>query len=172
MYRDQLLGVITLGNAGTGLLFTQQDRELLLLIGVQAAIAIQNAKLFREVHDQALQLTETNTALRQSEERYRTFLAQSSEGIYRLEFEIPVSVTTSKEEQLANFYLTGFIAECNDVMAKMHGYSCANELIGARLDQLLIRSTGQNEQFLRNFINSGYRIVDAESREVDPQGKT
>jgi signal transduction histidine kinase/CheY-like chemotaxis protein len=45
LYRDRLLGVITLNNGRTGRLFSEQDRDLLCLFAAQAAIAIENAQL-------------------------------------------------------------------------------------------------------------------------------
>ncbi len=48
LYRDRFLGVITINNEGAGRLFTQEDRELLALFAGQAAIAIENARLFAE----------------------------------------------------------------------------------------------------------------------------
>lgn len=109
-------------------------------------------------------------ALRQSEERYRAFIAQSSEAIWRLELEQPIAVTTSEDEQIQQFYEYGYLAECNDVMAQMYGFCCAVEIIGIRLAQFLTPTEPENIQYLRNFIRSGYRLIDAESLEVDKQG--
>ncbi len=49
LYRDQLLGVITIDNEETGRAFTGEDREVMALFATQAAIAIQNARLFGQV---------------------------------------------------------------------------------------------------------------------------
>jgi PAS domain S-box-containing protein len=48
LYRDRLLGVITVNNQNMGRLFTEQDLELLALFASHAAIAIENARLFQE----------------------------------------------------------------------------------------------------------------------------
>ncbi len=45
LYRDRLVGVITINNDGVGRSFTEQDREILGLFATQAAIAIENARL-------------------------------------------------------------------------------------------------------------------------------
>ncbi|HSB68061.1 MAG TPA: GAF domain-containing protein [Candidatus Methylomirabilis sp.] len=48
VYRDRLLGVIALDNQGTERIFTEKDRQTLALFANQAAIAIENARLFHE----------------------------------------------------------------------------------------------------------------------------
>ena len=46
VYRDRLLGVITINNEGTGRVFGAPERDLLTLLAAQAAIAIENARLY------------------------------------------------------------------------------------------------------------------------------
>ncbi len=113
---------------------------------------------------------EASEALRASEERYRAFIANSSEGIWRFELEHPVSTDLSEDEQIEHFYRHGYLAECNDVMARMYGFKRAEEVVGARLGDLLVRDDPNNEAYLRAFIRSGYRLTDAESVEVDREG--
>jgi putative methionine-R-sulfoxide reductase with GAF domain len=64
LYRGRLLGVITLNNAETGKLFTQEARELLALFADQAAIAIENAQLYERQEVRATRL-QTLTRLNQ-----------------------------------------------------------------------------------------------------------
>ncbi len=109
--------------------------------------------------------------LRRSEERYRAFIHQSTEGIYRFELRVPISIALSAEEQIDFLYKHAVLAECNDAMARMYGYEVADEIIGIRLDKLLLRSDPNNTEFLRAFIHAGYRLADAESHEVDLAGK-
>lgn len=121
-------------------------------------------------------------ALRQSEERYRTFIEQSSEGIWRFELEKPISTVghsnqapqiaaesdcvalaefsqglpcheaadsnplPSEDQQIQHFYQYGYLAECNDAMAQMYGLSSAEEIVGARLDQFLVRADPRNTE--------------------------
>jgi signal transduction histidine kinase/DNA-binding NarL/FixJ family response regulator len=54
LYRDRLVGVLSLDNGDAGRPFTPDDQALLRLFATQAAIAIENARLFTEV-TQALQ---------------------------------------------------------------------------------------------------------------------
>lgn len=110
-------------------------------------------------------------ALGESEERYRTFVAQSSEGIYRMEHEPPIPCHLSTDEQLAWGYKYGYMAECNDAMARMYGRASAQELIGKGLSEFLILHDPVTRQFMERFIRGGYRISDEESIEMDAQGQ-
>ena len=109
--------------------------------------------------------------LAESEERYRAFIEQSSEGIFRFEIDPPVPVSLPVEDQIRLFYQNGRLAECNDAMARMYDVERGEELVGARLEDLLPADHPENAEYLRRFINGGYRIIDAESREVDRQGR-
>ncbi len=56
LYRGRLLGVITLYNGRTGRHFTEEDGDLLSLMAAQAAIAIQNARLYASQEIRAIRL--------------------------------------------------------------------------------------------------------------------
>src|SRR6185436_20516373 len=62
------------------------------------------------------------------------------------------------------------LAECNEAMARMYGFSSPEEIIGLRLGDMLVRENPENLAYLCAFIESGYRLVGAESREVDRDG--
>ncbi|HEX6086457.1 MAG TPA: PAS domain S-box protein, partial [Thermoanaerobaculia bacterium] len=113
---------------------------------------------------------EAQRALRQSEERYRAFLANSSEAIWRIELEEPMPTNLEPDQQIDRFYAHGYLAECNEAMAAMYGFSSPSEIVGARLGDLLVRDDPQNVDYLRAFVASGYRLIGAESREVDREG--
>jgi PAS domain S-box-containing protein len=105
-----------------------------------------------------------------NQELYRVFVSQSSEAIWRMEMETPVAVNLPVDEQIELFYTYGFLAECNDAMARMYGYTSANEIIGARLGDFVVREDEANIEYLRAFITLNYRLEDAESHEVDRAG--
>ena len=111
-------------------------------------------------------------ALRESEERYHAFVANCSEAVWRFEVGEPVPVDLPVDAQVEQFYRHGFLAECNDAMAQMYGLTRAEELIGLTLARLLPPSDPRNVAYLRDFIESGYRLIDAESQEQDREGRT
>jgi PAS domain S-box-containing protein len=110
------------------------------------------------------------TELQRSEERYRAFVGKSTEGIYRIGAVPPIPTTVPQEEQIELMFRNGHIAECNDAMARMYGFGSAAELIGTRMDALLVREDPRNTEYLRTFIQNGYRVENAESRELAHDG--
>ncbi|HEY0458119.1 MAG TPA: PAS domain S-box protein [Pyrinomonadaceae bacterium] len=113
-------------------------------------------------------MMEENSLINQ--ELYRVFVSQSSEAIWRIEMENPLATTLPADEQIELFYRDAYLAECNQAMARMYGFDSAEEIIGARLGDLLIREDAANVEYLRAFVNSKYRLEDAESHEVDRDG--
>ncbi len=109
-------------------------------------------------------------ALQASETRYRSFVAQSTEGIWRVELARPIPTNAPSLEQVEAIYRDGYMAECNDAMARMYGYETADALIGTRIDQLLVREDPRNTDYLQAFVESDYRLEGVESIEVDRYG--
>ena len=108
---------------------------------------------------------------RRAEERYRSFIAQSSEGVSRLEVDPPVPLKLPEEEQVDRVYAGARIAECNDAMARMYGFKEARDLVGTRLAELHNVNDPTNREQIRSFIRAGYRVSDSETREHDREGR-
>ncbi len=122
-----------------------------------------------DITDQKL----TEDSIRRSEERYRAFITHSSEGIYRMELREPINTNASIEEHIKHFMDHAYLAECNDVMAKMYGYEKADDVVNKNVTDLLgSREEGQasNSISFESFLKSGYRINNSETREVDKEG--
>jgi PAS domain S-box-containing protein len=108
--------------------------------------------------------------LRQSEERYRAFIQNSSEGIWRLEFRPPIDIALPVEAQVTAAYANGRFAECNAVMARMYGLQSPEDLVGKTLDFMLPASDPAARAYLTSIIDAGYRVSDIESMERDSDG--
>jgi|GEM_PF-2142237 len=119
----------------------------------------------------ALARVQADEALRASQERYRAFIAQSTEGIWRFDHDQPIPTSLPQDEQIEWMFRHSYVAECNDAFARMYGYQRAEDLVGKRLGDIVIRSDPANIEYLRRFVQSGYRIIDAESHEVDARGQ-
>jgi len=109
-------------------------------------------------------------ALSQAEERYRAFVATSSEGIRRYELREPLDLSLPIEAQLQHIYRHSYLAEANDAMARMYGYKRAEELIGAPLEQLFPRDDKAAHVYLRLAAECGFAFSDLESKVRDRDG--
>jgi PAS domain S-box-containing protein len=56
LYRDRLLGALSSDRHGPGTSFTEADLDILHLFATQAAIAIENTRLFQQEHDRRREL--------------------------------------------------------------------------------------------------------------------
>jgi PAS domain S-box-containing protein len=110
--------------------------------------------------------------LRASEFRYRAFIANSSEGIWRLEIDPPLDTSLPLEEQVDYVYQHAKFAECNDVMARMYGFESPADLIGKGLEMMLPPTDLRAREYIGFVLQSGYRLTDAESEELDMNGNT
>jgi PAS domain S-box-containing protein len=112
----------------------------------------------------------SDEALRTSEERYRSFVVNSSEGIWRFDLEQPVDVKLPADEQLSLFYKYAYLAECNDAMARMHGYERADDIVGLRFGDTGFASHPANISSMRKLISGNYRLIDLQTEDLVPDG--
>jgi PAS domain S-box-containing protein len=74
--------------------------------------------------------------LRRREEDYRTFVAQSTEGIFREELDALISINLPEEQLIHHILHDSYMAECNDAMARMYGFTSGQEMGGQAFDRL------------------------------------
>ncbi|MCF7804279.1 MAG: PAS domain S-box protein [Candidatus Marinimicrobia bacterium] len=120
------------------------------------------------------EVTETRSmqrALEASEERYRAFIENSNEGIWRFEIEDTIPIESSVEEHLTTAYNSAHLAECNDAMARMYGYENKDDLIGARLSDLLPPEDPDNLAYIKKFFENGFKLTNEITHEKDLQGE-
>ena len=118
-----------------------------------------------------LQRKQAEEALRESEQRYQAFIAKNSDAMWRIEFANPISTDLSEDEQIENIYRSGYLAECNDAMARLIGYERASQLIGTGFEELARHADPRLREDLRSAIRSGYRFDSVERKPVDKDGR-
>jgi PAS domain S-box-containing protein len=109
--------------------------------------------------------------LRRSHERYTSFIAQSSEGIWRFEMDRPMPVTMSTEDQVKFFFAHAYIAECNDALARMFGFNTAEAVIGKKIGDVF-PAAEEYRGYIRTFIENGYVLSNVEGKGVNTFGHT
>jgi hypothetical protein len=62
------------------------------------------------------------------------------------------------------------MAECNDAMGKMYGFATGQELLGKRLTEVRATNDPRNIEMTREYIRSGFNLVERESHQTDIQG--
>jgi PAS domain S-box-containing protein len=109
-------------------------------------------------------------ALRRSEENYRNFVSQSSEGIYQDNLDPAIPIDLPEDEFIHRFLRSTVMVECNNAMAAMYGFASWEELRGRRMSERVLPEDPRNIEMAREFIRSGFRFLEHESREVDRYG--
>ena len=80
--RTELIGILYLENTLASHVFTPARCAVLDLLSSQAAISLQNARLYTELQKEDRERRRAQEALRRSEERYALAVAGSNEGIF------------------------------------------------------------------------------------------
>ena len=109
--------------------------------------------------------------LRESEQRYRVFVAQNPIAMWRIDFEQPIPTDVPEMEQFEDIYRYGYLAECNQSLAALMEVKNPEQLIGSRIESLLPKSeAGAREATLR-LIRSGYGFTTSEVDLINQRGR-
>ncbi len=178
-HRGEVKGVFNQMMDGEAVLVEYYEYPVLTKGGQERLIDWRNSAFYDEKEKDFFGLSsgedvterkKAEEALMKSEARYRAFIANSSEGIWRYELEEPVPTSLPEGEQIELFYKHAYLAECNDAMARMYGFEKAGDMIGVRLAETMPRSDPRNINYLRDLIRSGYRLEKEETYEKDVHG--
>ncbi len=116
-------------------------------------------------------LRQSEQRLRQSEERYRAFVANSSEGIWRMEFQPPVDTRLPVPQQVDLILRHGRFAECNEAFARMYGQDSPQSLLGQGLAVMMDPADPAVRAYLATLVEAGYKASGVESQEHDREGR-
>lgn len=113
---------------------------------------------------------QTQKAIEESEMRYKMFVQQSKEGIWRVEIAEPMNIHTPVNEMIDYCYNNAWVAECNDAFAKMYGFRKAEEIIGIPLNKILPPENPNNMGYITRFFTNGLKITEEISYEINKDG--
>ena len=108
--------------------------------------------------------------LRESQQRYRAFIARNADAMWRVEIPSPIPIDLPEQEQLDRIYKTGYIAECNDALARLLGREKAEQLIGCGVDQIAPTSDPSVRDATLVSIRCGYQLTNVETSPLDAHG--
>lgn len=117
------------------------------------------------------ELTDAYLEIKKSEEKFRSYVTNATEGIYLGELDEPIDLDLSIDEQALLMYKYSYIADCNDAFAKIYGLEKASDAIGMRqTDAHGVNDNPTNLSFLRKLAESNYTVKDIITEEVDVNG--
>jgi two-component system, cell cycle sensor histidine kinase and response regulator CckA len=105
------------------------------------------------------------------EQRYRAFVTQSADGLWRVEFEQPISTKLPEKEQLELVYKYGYLAECNDAMARYMGLDHAEQAVGRRIIDFFPGANPTVRENLLELIRSDYQFTARDASRIGPDGR-
>ncbi|AEW02321.1 hypothetical protein A4D02_30945 [Niastella koreensis] len=117
----------------------------------------------------AAQLEATRRELKEVTERYKAFVQQSSEIIWRCELQTPINIYDPEEKQIRQLF-DGCLAECNDQMALFYGYDNAADVIGKTVSVFFDPNEPVTYEVVKEFVQHGYKIYRRLSMHIDHQG--
>lgn len=139
---------------------------------IHTGMMFKGKKAMLEIFQDITERKRAEIALKESEERYRRFISQVSEGVYRLECTPPMDLNLTTEEQIDYIYDHMHIAECNQSFIKMYGYNDEKDVLGkGHLDFHGGRYNPINRALMRQLVLDGFRVENGVSAENSALGK-
>ena len=108
-------------------------------------------------------------ALRQSEDRYHAFVANSTEGIFRADIIPPMPLDLPIGEQLEYVIEHVKVSECNEEFARIYGFETAEQMVGRY--SLEYYDPDSIREVVIAFVEGHYRVSDFETRQYDREGR-
>jgi PAS domain S-box-containing protein len=110
-------------------------------------------------------------SIEESEQRYKMFVKQSTEGIWRIELKEALDISAPLDELIERCFSSAYIAECNDAYAQMYGFREAAELIGIPVNKLWPIENAVTIKYITGFIKNGFKAKEEISYEYNRNGE-
>ena len=143
------------------------------LIGMcLAAIGIRTRSAHKRaahLEAEAVERDALNRELRRSEQRFQSFIANSSEQIWCVEFEKPIPLDLPPRDQADWVLEHGHFTEANEAFAEAYG-ATVKEALTWKFERVMPRELPTTIPLLEEVARSRYRMVGLETNEVAKDG--
>lgn len=110
---------------------------------------------------------EQERVLRETEARYKAFVANSADAIWRYDLTPAVPISLEKDDQVKHILRRATLMECNEKVMELFQIDTSDEIIGSPL--FTIRSI-INKQDVLSFVENRYRLLNCEAEFVRKDG--
>jgi len=117
----------------------------------------------RDINDQK----EAQIALEQSEQRYRNFVSNASEGIYRVDFIKPISLDQDDKALLKQIEENAVISDVNEALAEMYDLS-KEDMVGRKAIEV---APDYPERVLLALKSDNYQVKQKETTDLNANGE-
>jgi PAS domain S-box-containing protein len=124
--------------------------------------------VYQGILEEITERKQAEEALLESEERYRNFVTNASEGIYRIDFTRSIPVDVPDEELVATLSKHAIVGEVNEALARM--YKLRPEDMVGRLATDFAPEYGERAQLVVRAPQ--HQMSDVETRDVDKDGQS
>ncbi len=129
--RDNLIGFLVVEKTSSGF-FDEKAAQLLADFSHAAAIALENARLYEDVSKELAERKQTEEALQESEERYRSLFERNLAGVYLTTF-------------------GGQVLDCNEAFVQILGFDSREEVLSCRALELYY-DAADRERFITQLL--------------------
>lgn len=137
--------------------FKEGDIDFAHVCAEHVSLALDQARLVSE--------------LAAREANYRALVENSTEGIWRFQIDPGINLELPVVDQVAAMLSSGYLIDCNNAFARMHGYESALYMVGCPLDLVLSTDHPDSTEYLAEFVRSHFRSTQVESFVRGPDGK-
>ena len=111
---------------------------------------------------------EAEMALKESEARYRAFIANSADAIWCFDVTPPIDVELDVKSQVEQILKRATLSECNFKLAELFGSSRPSEVMGMPLHR---SGSLSSKRDVRTFVENGYKLDEQEFSRINGSGE-
>ena len=147
--------------------------SLLSLVVITSGVlvtAVHRKQVESEIDRSRAQVALAQSSIVQSESRYRSLISTTPDSVYCFEFDPPMPLSTSFEDQVAHSY-EAILVECNTSFAEELEVNTPGQVLGMKFGEMdSTKDRRSHAELIRAFIDSNYQLQKYELLYKDRQG--